>query len=86
MRRTRYFGKDMMIPETAAEAEQMGWEAYDHTLTRGYVSRKSGPEDWEVEEAGGKRYGELYYETPSWSSTQYCGRTYIRPGTMAQAL
>ena len=86
MRKGQYFGKDMMIPETAAEAEQMGWETDGTTWYRGYVSRRSKPEDWPVCEAGGKRYGELYYIHPCWHSTQYCLRTYIIPGKQAQAI
>ena len=83
MRKGQYLGKDMMIPETAAEATAMGWEPYVERWCRGYVSRKSGPEDWEVVEAGGHRAGQLFYMNPSWESTMYCYRTYIRPGKQA---
>ena len=86
MRKGNFGGKVMMLPETAAEVEEMGWETYDSRWTKGYISRKSKPVDWPICTAGGSRRGALFYRHPSWESTHYCYRTYIRPGKQAQSV
>jgi len=75
-----------MVPETAAEAAEMGWETYDRRWTKGYLSRNSKPEEWPVCAANGSRNGELYYRHPSRESTKFCCRAYIRPGKQVQTV
>ena len=59
----------------------MGYDVggYSERYQRGYVSRRANRLDQRVYVAGGTRRGELYYLAPTYASTQYCVRVYIRP-------
>ena len=62
---------------TVKDLENAGWEEYRDAWTRGYVSRKTNIEDQPVKVSG---RGEVYYISPSWRSTTYSVRVYMRPG------
>lgn len=67
---------------TLKEAEEQGYKYAFMSWQRGYVSRKISPEKnadkIKVYAAGGMRKGLLYYLSPSWRSTLYCHRVYLR--------
>ena len=63
---------------TYAEAKAQGYEIVDSAWTRKYVSRKVNVDDQPVYEAGGRRKGLLYVDVPSWESTQYARRLYLK--------
>ena len=63
---------------TLAEAEAAGYERADQTWERGYISRKQEPGAALVHVAGGTRAGELYACLPSWKSSRYFRRVYLR--------
>ena len=68
----------MNEPKTYGEAKSAGWIETDSTWTRGYMSRKFNTEDSPIQEAGGSRSGQFFVLLPSWGSTKYCIRQYIR--------
>ena len=68
----------MMIPRTLYDALSEGYEVVDCSLQRGYVSRKVTIKDCVIKVAGGKRKGQIYALVPSYRSTQYCRRFYLR--------
>ena len=66
---------------TVKDLENAGWEEYRDAWTRGYLSRKTKIEDQPVKVSG---RGEVYYVSPSWRSTTYSVRVYMRPGEKTQ--
>lgn len=60
---------------TYKEACEAGYRWYRVAWTRGYLSRKTDVLEQPVLE---NRFGEMYVETPSWKSTWYHHRYYIR--------
>ena len=60
------------------EALEKGYIEAEQAWERGYVSRLVNLEDQEVLTAGGTKKGRLYVLLPSWRSTQYCIRQYLR--------
>lgn len=63
---------------TYAEAKAAGYTDAEVSYQRGYVSRKCNPDEQIVREAGGSKKGRLYVLLPSWISTRYCVRQYLR--------
>lgn len=63
---------------TFAEALESGYKPADMQYTKGYVSRRSDLAKQPVHVAGGSRKGELYILIPSFKSTRYCLRWYLR--------
>ncbi len=55
---------------------ESGWERGDTRFARGYISRKSTPDQRAIHCGGGARRGQLYVDEPSWESTSYCRRQY----------
>lgn len=66
-------------PATYADALAAGWIKTDTAWERGYVSRKTDTRYAAIQAAGGSRKGEYYVLLPSWRSSQYCVRQYLRP-------
>ena len=66
---------------TVKDLENAGWEEYRDAWTMGYVSRKTKIEDQPVKVSG---RGEVYYVRPSWRSTTYSVRVYMRPQKKTQ--
>lgn len=52
----------------------------DVRWAQGYLSRRVDPMRTRVEVAHGRRKGELYVDVPSWESTQYHNREYLKKG------
>ena len=63
---------------TLNEMIDNGYELADMQKTMGYVSRKCDIGTQEVYMAGGSRKGEYYILEPSYSSSRYCYRHYLR--------
>lgn len=63
---------------TYGEALEKGYTELFTAWTRGYVSRKADRASLPVKEAGGVRRGLYYVELPSWQSTTYCIRLYLK--------
>lgn len=63
---------------TVADLKAAGWREYRRAWTRGYLSRKTDVSRQSVDISG---TGEVYYLAPSWESTSYHYRVYIRPAT-----
>ena len=63
---------------TVADLKAAGWEEYRTAWTRGYVSRRSEAGTRPVMLSG---RGEVYYLSPSWQSSMFCHRVYMRPAT-----
>jgi hypothetical protein len=59
---------------TYAEALTLGYTRGRTSTERGYVSRKSNPDNHIVRTARG---GELYVSLANWQSTRYCYRQYL---------
>lgn len=66
-------------PQTYGEALAQGWTETDSAWCRGYVSRKTNPDNATIQVGGGSRKGEYYVVLPSWRSSRYCVRQYLRP-------
>lgn len=64
--------------KTYADYKAAGYTDADLQWTRGYVSRKCNQDEQPVEVAGGRRKGDLYVLLPSWQSTTYCLRQYLK--------
>lgn len=60
---------------TVTEAKAEGWKEYRTAWTRGYISRKTDIDRQPVKISG---TGEMYYLAPSFKSTQYCYRVYLK--------
>lgn len=60
------------------EALAQGWYPAEQRWERGYVSRRCNPEEQQVWTAGGTMYGRKYVLLPSYRSTQYCIRQYLK--------
>lgn len=58
----------------------LGYYVYDTRWTQGYISRHIDTRLTRVKVANGRRKGQLYVEVPSWESTQYHIREYLKPG------
>jgi hypothetical protein len=65
-------------PKTYGDALAAGWVEADSKWERGYVSRKADEKRCPVQIAGGHRLGDAYVLLPSFRSTQYCVRQYLR--------
>ena len=66
---------------TWGEARAEGWKIYDMKLYSGYLSRRTKIDDQRLCVAGGRRQGEVYFDSPNWESTRYgIIRCYVRPG------
>lgn len=65
---------------TLKEALLSGYKKADCTYQRGYVSRKVNVDEQTVYTAGGSRKGEKYVLLPTWESSQYCIRQYLKKG------
>lgn len=63
---------------TVREAMGQGYRVCDVKWQRGYISRKTEVMEQPMLTAGGNRKGELYFVKPSFSSTNYCLRVYLR--------
>lgn len=63
---------------TVADLKAAGWREYRRAWTRGYISRKTDINSQPVDISG---TGEVYYLAPSWESTSYHHRVYMRPAT-----
>lgn len=63
--------------KTWAEYKAAGYRVVGSAFARGYVSRKIDVNEQEIKVAGGSRKGQLYYEAPTYLSTQYHKRVYI---------
>ena len=63
---------------TVKDLKLDNWEEYRDAWTRCYVSRKTKIEEQPILVAG---TGEVYFLRPSWESTTYSIRTYMRPKT-----
>lgn len=63
---------------TVADLKAAGWREYRTAWTRGYISRKTDVSHQNVDISG---TGEVYYLAPSWESTSYHHRVYMRPAT-----
>lgn len=63
---------------TVADLKAAGWREYRTAWTRGYISRKTNINSQPVDISG---TGEVYYLAPSWASTAYHLRVYMRPAT-----
>lgn len=63
---------------TYKEALEQGYENADWKWERRYISRCCDPGEQPVWTAGGTRHGEKYVLLPSWRSTQYCVRQYLK--------
>lgn len=66
------------MPKTYGEATAMGYIDHDCAWQRGYVSRKTDINTQPIQVAGGNRNGQLYIDIPSWRSTRFCYRQYLR--------
>ncbi len=67
-------------PETYGEAIANGYITADHQYSRGYISRKTDINNQPIKIAGGKRKGDIYIDIPSYDSTRYHYRTYLKRG------
>ena len=67
------------MPKTYGEAIALGYKYVFSSWARGYVSRKVKLSSQLVHQAGGKRKGLVYVLGPSWESSRYCYRHYLRP-------
>lgn len=63
-----------IAPKTYAEALAAGYTRGRITMERGYISRKSNPDNHVVKISG---TGELYVSLANWRSTRYCLRQYL---------
>lgn len=63
---------------TVADLKAAGWREYRTAWTRGYVSRRSEAGTRPVMLSG---RGEVFFLSPSWESSQFCHRVYMRPVT-----
>lgn len=63
----------MTVKEALANGYRKGESAYQ----RKYISRKTDIDSQEVKVAGGSRKGQLYYNAPCWTSTNYSYRVYL---------
>ena len=63
---------------TVADLKAAGWKEYRTAWTRGYISRKTDIDRQPVNISG---TGEVYFLAPSWESTAYYLRVYMRPAT-----
>ena len=70
---------DFGMPNTYREAIALGYKYVFSSWTMGYVSRKTKVASQPVYQAGGKRKGLFYVLGPSWKSSRYCYRHYLRP-------
>lgn len=61
-------------PKTYKEALESGYKCGRTTKERGYISRKSNPDNHAVQVSGTK---ELYVSLANWKSTRYCFRQYL---------
>ena len=68
----------MNMPKNYGEAIKKGWIVYDYKLEAGYISRKSDINSLPIYQAQGYRKGEYYVLVPSWDSSRYCIREYIK--------
>lgn len=71
---------------TVREAFNQGYQEYDRSWQRGYISCKTDVMKQPVLTAGGNRKGELYYLEPSTLSNQFCQRVYIRKNDLRSRL
>ena len=71
------------LPRTLGEALRMGMMPGACAYEMGYVSRRINPGEQPVRIAGGSRIGQLYVLEPSWVTTRYCERMYLRPAPRA---
>ena len=69
----------MYIPNTYKEAIALGYKYVFSSWALGYVSRKVKMTSQPVHQAGGMRKGLVYVLGPSWVSSRYCRRHYLRP-------
>ena len=67
------------MPNTYKEAIALGYKYVFSSWAMGYVSRKTEIAEQKVYQAGGMRKGLVYVLGPSWESTRYCYRHYLRP-------
>lgn len=66
--------------QTYYDAISAGYKDYDVRWQRGYVKRRHwNLHDAPIHVAGGKRKGQLYVLMPSWKSSRYCYRLYLKP-------
>lgn len=63
---------------TYGEALENGYKELFTEWTRGYVSHIADLASLSVKEAGGIRRGLYYVDIPSWESTTYCTRLYLK--------
>ena len=68
-----------MMPNTYKEAIALGYTYVFSAWTMGYVSRKVKLTSQPLHQAGGERRGLVYVIGPSWKSSRYCYRHYLRP-------
>lgn len=58
----------------------LGYYVDDTKWAQGYISRNVDSALTRVKVGSGRRKGQLYVDVPSWESTQYHIREYLRPG------
>lgn len=61
---------------TYKEALEAGYKVYTIRWTAGYVSRKADTDTLPVEYAPRKKM--LYVDMPSWQSSRFCQRVYLK--------
>ena len=67
------------MPKTYREAVALGYKYVFSSWTMGYVSREVNLFEQPVHQAGGMRKGLVYVLGPSWASSRYSHRHYLRP-------
>ena len=67
------------MPKTYREAIALGYKYVFSSWAMGYVSRKTKLPSQQVHQAGGMRKGLVYVLGPSWKSSRYSYRHYLRP-------
>jgi hypothetical protein len=70
---------EIEIPKSYFDAKKAGWIETNTSLCRGYVSRKMNTDNAPIHAAGGIRRGEYYVLLPSWQTSQFCIRQYLKP-------
>lgn len=68
------------VPRTYGEAIASGYITADRKYSRGYISRKTDINNQPIKIAAGKRKGDIYINIPSYDSTRYHYRLYLKRG------